>query len=86
MAVIISLASHFFIHKYPLTAPFLPEPERAFTHARLKGDSDAINNEAFAWSNVRDALGDYKYWFYGLGFHTMSLSSLHALSILTNRY
>jgi hypothetical protein len=78
--VVVSLASYFFIHNYPLTAPFLSEPERSLIHARLKGDSDATNNEAFAWSNVRAALGDYKCWLYGLGFHTMSLP-LYTLSL-----
>ncbi|KAG0650113.1 putative transporter [Hyphodiscus hymeniophilus] len=80
LTVVVSLASYLFIHNYPLTAPFLTEPERSFIHARLKGDSDATNEEAFAWSNVRAALTDYKCWLYGLGFHTMSLP-LYTLSL-----
>jgi hypothetical protein len=80
LTVVIALASYFFIHNYPLTAPFLSDAERSFIHTRLKHSSDATNNEAFAWSNVRAALGDYKCWLYGLGFHTMSLP-LYTLSL-----
>lgn len=72
LTVFIAVVSYFLIHKYPSTAPFLTEPERAFIQARLKG-TDANNSEEFAWSNVVAALKDYKCWLYGLGFHTMSL-------------
>jgi hypothetical protein len=80
LTVVVALFSYFFIHNYPSTAPFLSEPERAYIHARLKGDNDATNNEAFAWANVSSALRDYKCWLYGLGFHTMSLP-LYTLSL-----
>jgi len=79
LTVVISVLSYFFIQNYPSTAPFLTEPERAFVQARLKG-TDANNTEAFAWSNVYDALKDYKCWLYGFGFHTMSLP-LYTLSL-----
>jgi sugar phosphate permease len=80
LTVVVSLASYFFIHNYPATAPFLTEPERAFVDARLKFDCDATNDEKFAWVNVRAALKDYKCWLYGFGFHTMSLP-LYTLSL-----
>ena len=80
LTVVIALGSYFFIHNYPLTAPFLSDAERSFIHTRLKHSSDATNNEPFAWSNVRAALVDYKCWLYGLGFHTMSLP-LYTLSL-----
>jgi cyanate permease len=80
LTVVVSIASYFFIHNYPLTAPFLTDAERSFIHTRLKGDSDATNDEAFAWTNVRAALADYKCWLYGMGFHTMSLP-LYTLSL-----
>jgi hypothetical protein len=80
LTVVIALFAYFFIHNYPSTAPFLTEPERAYIHARLKGDSDATNDEEFAWPNVSSALRDYKCWLYGFGFHTMSLP-LYTLSL-----
>ena len=80
LTVVIALLSYLFIHNYPATAPFLNDDERSFIHARLKGDCDATNDEKFTWANVRSALGDYKCWFYGLGFHTMSLP-LYTLSL-----
>jgi hypothetical protein len=80
VTVVLSIASYFFIHNYPLTATFLNEPERAFIQARLKSDSDATNNEDFAWAGVRSALSDYKCWLYGLAYHTMSLP-LYTLSL-----
>ncbi|CZR62961.1 related to PUTATIVE TARTRATE TRANSPORTER [Phialocephala subalpina] len=80
LTVVVSLLSYLFIHNYPSTAPFLTEPERAFIHARLKHSSDATLNEPFSWGGVREALGDYKCWLYGLGFHTMSLP-LYTLSL-----
>ncbi|KAH8589733.1 MFS nicotinic acid transporter-like protein [Bisporella sp. PMI_857] len=80
LTIVIAFGAYFFIHNYPATAPFLTEPERAFINARLKADSDATNDEEFAWSNVNAALKDYKCWLYGLGFHTMSLP-LYTLSL-----
>lgn len=80
LTVLVALTSYFTIHNYPDTATFLSEEERAFIHARLKSDSDATNHEGFSWTNVRAALGDYKCWFYGLAFHTMSLP-LYTLSL-----
>lgn len=80
MTVVVALCAYFFIHNYPNTAPFLTEPERAYIHARLKGDSDATNDEKFTWGNVASALKDYKCWMYGFGFHTMSLP-LYTLSL-----
>jgi MFS family permease len=79
LTVVISAGAYFFIHNYPATAPFLTDDERSFIHARLK-DSDATNDEPFSWINVRSALADYKCWFYGFGFHTMSLP-LYTLSL-----
>jgi MFS family permease len=80
LTVVISVIAFFFIHNYPATAPFLRDDERAFIHARLKDDSDATNNEEFAWVNVRRAFTDYKCVLYSLGFHTMSLP-LYTLSL-----
>lgn len=78
--MVVSIVAYFFIHNYPATAPFLRDDERAFIQARLKDDSDALNNEEFAWSNIRAAFTDYKCWLYSLGFHTMSLP-LYTLSL-----
>lgn len=80
LTVVVEVASYFFIHNYPETALFLRDDERAFIHARLENDSDATNNEEFAWVNVRAAFADYKCWLYALGFHTMSLP-LYTLSL-----
>lgn len=80
LTVVVSVIAFFFIHNYPDTAPFLRNDERAFIHARLKDDSDATNDEEFAWVNVRRAFTDYKCWLYSLGFHTMSLP-LYTLSL-----
>ncbi|EHK99674.1 putative Uncharacterized transporter [Glarea lozoyensis 74030] len=80
LTVIVALTAYLFIHNYPSTAPFLTEPERTLIHARLAHDTDATNDEKFAWSNVRAALADYKCWMYGFGFHTMSLP-LYTLSL-----
>jgi hypothetical protein len=80
LTVVVAAAGYLFIHNYPSTAPFLSEPERSYIHARLKSDTDATNEEKFAWANVRAALSDYKCWMYGLGFHTMSLP-LYTLSL-----
>ncbi|TVY85796.1 putative transporter, partial [Lachnellula willkommii] len=80
LTVVVAALSYLFIHNYPSTAPFLTEPERAFIQARLKGDSDATNDEKFTWGNVASAMTDYKCWLYCLGFHTMSLP-LYTLSL-----
>jgi hypothetical protein len=80
LTVVVAALAYLFIHNYPSTAPFLSEPERAYIHARLKHDTDATNDEKFAWSNVKSALSDYKCWMYGFGFHTMSLP-LYTLSL-----
>ncbi|KAI9744650.1 MAG: hypothetical protein M1818_002179 [Claussenomyces sp. TS43310] len=80
LTVVVAVASYFFIHNYPSTARFLKEDERALIHARLKGNSDATNDEPFLWSNVRAALADPKCWLYSLAFHTLSLP-LYTLSL-----
>lgn len=80
LTVVVALISYLFIHNYPEAAPFLTADERAFIHARLKGDNDATNHETFEWFNVVAALKDYKCWLYGLGFHTLSLP-LYTLSL-----
>ncbi|MCJ1381622.1 hypothetical protein MMC17_004733 [Xylographa soralifera] len=80
LTVLVSLASYRFITNYPATASFLSDSERAYIHARLKNDSDATRDEAFAWRNVSLAFKDPKCWLYGLGFHTLSLP-LYTLSL-----
>jgi hypothetical protein len=80
LTVVIALCSYFTIHNYPATAKFITEPERAFIHARLKGDNDATNTEPFIWHNVLSALKDPKCYLYGLAFHTLSLP-LYTLSL-----
>ena len=80
LTVLVSLASYRFITNYPATASFLSDSERAYIRARLKDDSDATRDEAFAWRNVSQAFKDPKCWLYGLGFHTMSLP-LYTLSL-----
>ncbi len=80
LTCIVSPIAYFFISNYPATAKFLSEEERAFIKARLASNNDATRNEAFTWANVRNALGDYKIWLYGIGFHTMALP-LYTLSL-----
>ena len=80
LTVVVSFAGYYFICNYPDTAPFLSDNERSCIHARLKADSDATQNEAFTWANVRSALADPKCWLYGFAFHTMSLP-LYTLSL-----
>ncbi|QSZ35031.1 hypothetical protein DSL72_007894 [Monilinia vaccinii-corymbosi] len=80
LTLVVSFLAYFFIHNYPSTAPFLTEPERSFIHARLKSSTDATNTEAFEWTHVRAAFGDYKCWLYSLAYHTMSLP-IYTLSL-----
>ena len=79
ITVVVAVGAYFFIYNYPATAEFLSDNERKFIINRLK-DTDANNEEVFTWDNVYAALKDYKCWFYGLGFHTMSLP-LYTLSL-----
>jgi hypothetical protein len=51
----------------------LNEDERQFIQQRLAFDSDATRDEHFSWAAVIEAFKDINCWFYGLGFHTMSL-------------
>ncbi|MCJ1316459.1 hypothetical protein MMC15_001780 [Xylographa vitiligo] len=80
LTALVSLAAYRFIANYPATASFLSDSERAYIYARLKNDSDATRDEAFAWRNVSQAFRDPKCWLYGLGFHTLSLP-LYTLSL-----
>lgn len=80
LTVVVSISAYYFIAQYPSKAKFLNECERSLIHARLKADSDSSRDEAFHWSNVAQALKDYKCWLYCLAFHTMSLP-LYTLSL-----
>jgi MFS family permease len=80
LTVIIAIGSYFFIHNYPDTATFLNDRERSVIQQRLKEDSDATQDEAFNWRNVKKAFTDIKVYLYALGFHTMSLP-LYTLSL-----
>lgn len=79
ITIVVAVGAYFFIYNYPATAEFLSDGERKFIVNRLKG-TDANNEEVFTWANVNAALKDYKCWFYGFGFHTMSLP-LYTLSL-----
>ena len=68
-----SIAAYFFVYDYPATAKFLTPDEREYVIARLKGDSDAAQEEEFTWGDVVQALRDPKVWLYGFCFHTMNL-------------
>jgi hypothetical protein len=59
---------------------WLSKEERAYINTRLKADSDATNDEKFAWTSVFSAAKDPKVWLYGACFHTMSLP-LYTLSL-----
>jgi predicted MFS family arabinose efflux permease len=78
--VVVAIGAYFFIHNYPSTAKFLTDNERDVIERRLKADSDATNDEAFNWTNVRKALTDPKVYLYCFNFHTMSLP-LYTLSL-----
>lgn len=80
LTIVVAAASYFFVHNYPSTAKFLTEAERGFIQQRLKDDSDATQDEGFAWRNVRKAFTDVKCYLYALGFHTLSLP-LYTLSL-----
>ncbi|ETN39865.1 uncharacterized protein HMPREF1541_06091 [Cyphellophora europaea CBS 101466] len=80
LTVVVAASAYFFIHNYPSTATFLSENERDVIQRRLKADSDATNDEAFNWANVRKALTDIKVYLYCFNFHTMSLP-LYTLSL-----
>lgn len=80
LTVVIAGASYFFIYNYPDTAKFLTEKERVAIQLRLKDDSDATQDEAFNWTNVKKAFTDIKVYLYAFGFHTMSLP-LYTLSL-----
>lgn len=71
--VVVSVSAYFFIHGYPATAKFLTPKEREYVIARLKGDSDAVQDEKFTWGGVTKALKDPKVWLYGLCFQTVNL-------------
>ncbi|EJF58076.1 MFS general substrate transporter [Dichomitus squalens LYAD-421 SS1] len=73
LTVVVSVIAYWFISNYPATAGFLTEDEREHIQARLKEDSDAADNEPFAWSAVWGAFTDIKSWLYCLAFHTLSL-------------
>lgn len=73
LTVAVSIAAYFFIYSYPATAKFLTPKEREYVIARLKGDTDAVENEKFTWKGVTQALKDPKVWLYGLCFHTINL-------------
>lgn len=75
-----AVAGFWYIADLPLKARFINDDERAFINARLKVDSDAVQDERFDWAHVRDALKDPKVWGYGLAFHTLSLP-LYTLSL-----
>ncbi|KAK5045172.1 hypothetical protein LTR84_009505 [Exophiala bonariae] len=80
LTIVIAAGAYFFIYNYPDTASFLSDSERAAVQHRLKEDSDATEDEAFNWHNVRKAFTDIKVYLYALGFHTMSLP-LYTLSL-----
>lgn len=84
MTVLVAFAAYFFVENYPDTSKFLTKKEREFIQTRLAADSDAVMDEAFTWSAVRDALRDPNCWLYGLAFHTMSLP-LYTLSLFLVR-
>lgn len=73
MTVVVAVAAFWFIADWPDKAKFITQDEREYIHARLKGDSDATQNEGFSWSNVWLALKDPKVWLYNAVFHTLSL-------------
>ncbi|GAM87794.1 hypothetical protein ANO11243_058220 [Dothideomycetidae sp. 11243] len=78
--ILIGIAGYWFIVDWPTKSKFLSANEAAYVQARLKADSDATNDEAFAWRNVLLCLKDPKCWLYGLVFHTLSLP-LYTLSL-----
>ncbi|KAI9836808.1 MAG: hypothetical protein M1819_000973 [Sarea resinae] len=80
LTVLVSAISYFFIVNYPATAKFLSPDERTYVLNRLRDDSDATRDEAFAWTNVAAAFKDPKCWLYSLAFHTLSLP-LYTLSL-----
>jgi len=65
--------AYLFVQNYPATARFLTPKEREHVIARLKADSDAIQDEKFTWDGVIQALKDPKVWLYGACFHTLTL-------------
>jgi len=76
----VAITGYYFISNYPAKSAFLKDNERAFIEQRLAIDRDLTTNEGFTWSNVADALKDYKVWLYAMAFHTMSLP-LYTLSL-----
>ena len=74
------MAAYGFVINYPATAKFLTSEEKRTVLSRLQADSDAIDEEQFQWSEVINALKDYKVWLYCFAFHTMSLP-LYTLSL-----
>ncbi|KAF2723450.1 MFS transporter [Polychaeton citri CBS 116435] len=80
LTVVVGASAYFFIFNYPDTAKFLNQAERNFIHKRLEADSDASEDEAFSWGNVKAAVVDPKCWLYCFGFHFMSLP-LYTLSL-----
>jgi len=69
LTVIIAIAAYFFTHNHPGTAKFLNDKERSFIQQRLTEDSDATQDEAFNWANVRKDFTDIKIYLYAFGFH-----------------
>lgn len=73
MTIVVAVAAFWFIADWPAKANFITKDEKEYINARLKGDSDATQNEGFSWSNVWLAVKDPKVWLYNAVFHTLSL-------------
>jgi len=82
---VIAAGGYWFIADWPAKSTFLSGPEKALLTARLKADSDAVNNEQFVWPEVFKALKDPKCWLYCAAFHTLSLP-LYTLSLFLVRF
>lgn len=80
LTCVVAAAGYWFIQPWPSQAKFLSVEEHSLLNARLKADSDTVNEEAFAWSEVFAAFKDPKCWLYCALFHTCSLP-LYTLSL-----
>ncbi|KAL1297491.1 hypothetical protein AAFC00_005010 [Neodothiora populina] len=80
LTCVVAFAGYWFIEDWPAKVKFLSVDERSLLNARLSADSDTVNSETFAWSEVFKAFKDPKCWLYCALFHTCSLP-LYTLSL-----
>ncbi|KAI0304323.1 major facilitator superfamily domain-containing protein [Multifurca ochricompacta] len=79
LTILISVLAFFFVPTWPQKAKWLTDAERSRLLARLDADSDAAEQEKFAWEYVSQAVLDPLVWGYALLFHGFAFTLLRNL-------